>query len=153
MRLVFSKLLSNCSVKLHPNKGTLNTKVAFREQVSWLCLLSEVTSNAVLGNGELTLNEILINSNQNEIDKINSVYCMKIQQQLRYVLIFTGSLQSRLGNLGCACALNFIFQKRTCGALIGAGALNRANTVLYILSKNKLSQVFNIKVIIFTAVK
>ena len=34
---------------------------------------------------------------------------------------------SHKGNLGCACA--HIFQKRTWGVLIGAGALNRVNTI------------------------
>ena len=39
-----------------------------------------------------------------------------------------GSLTSHTGNLGCTCA--HIFKKKTWGALIGAGVLNRANTVL-----------------------
>ena len=37
------------SIKLHLNKRTLKTKHAFREQLSWLCLLSEVKSDAILG--------------------------------------------------------------------------------------------------------
>ena len=61
--LVISKLLSKCLVKLHSNKRTLKLKFAFREQVSWLCLLSEVTSDAILdtanrsgkSNDEITL--------------------------------------------------------------------------------------------------
>ena len=38
-----------------------------------------------------------------------------------------GSLTSHNGNLGRSCA--HIFQKRTWGALLGACALNRANTL------------------------
>ena len=49
MHLVISKLLSKCSVILHPNKRTLKTKVAVRERLSWLCLLSDITPDAILG--------------------------------------------------------------------------------------------------------
>ena len=51
-----------------------------------------------------------------------SIQCLKIKVNLT----FSGSLMSKTRNLGCACA--HIFQKRTWGALTGAGALNRVNT-------------------------
>ena len=47
MGLEFSKLLGKCAIKLHTNKITLKRKVAFCEQLSWLCLLSEVTSDPI----------------------------------------------------------------------------------------------------------
>ena len=42
----------NCS-PFHPKLRILKTKVALCEQLSWLNLLSDVTSDAILGNGEL----------------------------------------------------------------------------------------------------
>ena len=110
-------------------------EVAFREQLSWLCLLSEVMSFAILGNGELKF-ERNVNSNRNGTDKINPIseYPTKIKE----VLIFTGSLTSHTRNLGCACA--HIFQKRTWGALIGTGVLNRANTEFQLYSHYNLNK-------------
>ena len=51
----FSKLLSKCSVKLHPNECTLKMKVTFPEQLLWLYLLSDVMSDVIIGNDELKL--------------------------------------------------------------------------------------------------
>ena len=47
-----SKLLSKCSVKLHPNKRTLKFKDAFGEQLLWLYLLSEVMLDVIVVNNE-----------------------------------------------------------------------------------------------------
>ena len=58
-----------------------------------------------------------------------SIQCLKIKVNLT----FSGSLMSKTGNLGCACA--HIFQKRTWGALIGTSALNRVNTIGCIMIK------------------
>ena len=46
-------------------------------------------------------------------------------------MIFNGSLMSHIGNLGCACS--HVSKKRQWGGFIGAGALNRANTVFPVM--------------------
>ena len=61
--------------------------------------------------------------------------CYK-QPKWNWVLIFTGSLMSHTVNLGCAYAL--VFQKWLWVALIGAGALNRVNTVIDALTLHHL---------------
>ena len=54
VHLVFSpNLLLKCSVKLHQNKSILKTNVTFREQLSWLGLLFEVMSAAILDTADL----------------------------------------------------------------------------------------------------
>ena len=57
VRLIFLKLLSKCSVKLHPYQRTMKTKVAFLEQLSWLFLVFEVTSDAILGKANRVKNK------------------------------------------------------------------------------------------------
>ena len=71
------------------------------------------------------------NNNQNGTYKSNSISETPIKVNVCFE--FTGSLTSHTGSLGCACA--HIFQKRTSGALIGAGALYRANTVVCIYGR------------------
>ena len=82
-------------------------KVVFHEQLSLLCLLSEVTSDAILGNGELNVERNV----DSIMDLTKSIQCLKIRLKLKYVLILTWSLTAHTGNLGWACA--HIFQKRT----------------------------------------
>ena len=56
---------------MHPNYRTLKTKVTFRKQLSWLCSLSEIRPNAILGNDKSKLlNKIVF---ENGMEKINSI--------------------------------------------------------------------------------
>ena len=47
-------------------------KGVFHEQLSWMCVLSEATSDTILDNGELNLLQN-IKSNRNGTDKIFSI--------------------------------------------------------------------------------
>ena len=70
----------------------------------------------------------MVNSNQNGTEKINSL--SENLTKIKVSFDFSGSLTSQIIiDLGCVCA--HVFQKRTWGVLIRAGALNRANTVLH----------------------
>ena len=53
MRLGFFKIALKMLGKVASQLVHSEKKVAFREQLSWLCFLSEVMSDAILGNGEL----------------------------------------------------------------------------------------------------
>ena len=85
-----------------------------------------------------------VNSNRNGTDKINSI--SENPTKIKISFDFTRSLTSHTGNLGCVCS--HIFQKRSLGALIGAGALKRANTVYFIVGMiipgEEIRCVFNI---------
>ena len=70
-----------------------------------------------------------VNSNRKGTDKINSI--SENLTKIKVFFIFSQSLTPQTRNIGCPCA--HVFQKRTCGALIGACAPNRANTV-FVLS-------------------
>ena len=65
------------------------------------------------------------------MELIKSIQYLKISLKLRYFFIFSHSLTPQTRNIECACA--HVFQKRTWGGLIGAFAINRANTV-FVLS-------------------
>ena len=56
---------------MHPNYSTLKTKVTFRKQLSWLCSLSEIRPNAILGNDKSKLLYKIVF--ENGMDKINSI--------------------------------------------------------------------------------
>ena len=58
VRLCFSNLHLKCPIELHTNKHTLKTKVTFRKDLLWKCLLSGETFDAVLGwvNAKINLN-------------------------------------------------------------------------------------------------
>ena len=66
-----------------------------------------------------------LNSNRNGTDKINSI--SDNPTKIKASFYFTWSLTSHTGNIGQACA--HLFQRRFWDVLIGADALNRANTV------------------------
>ena len=78
----------------------------------------------------LNTNEMLIaieqnvNSNRNRTAKINSI--SENLTKIKRILIFR---VSNVPNRKIECACAHIFQKRTWGALTGAGVLNRAITV------------------------
>ena len=67
-----------------------------------MCLLFEVSSDAILGNDE----KKKINS-QNGTDKINLI--SENPTKIKVKFYFTRSLMYNSGNLGCACA--HVFQK------------------------------------------
>ena len=69
------------------------------------------------------------NINRNVTEKINSISekLTKIKGSFDFYLV----CDSHIGNLVCPCA--HVCQKRTWGALIGAGALNRANTIYVVM--------------------
>ena len=67
-----------------------------------------------------------INSNRNGTGHINTI--SENPTKIKGSFDFTVSMTSYTRNLGCPCA--HICQKSTLGAFIGAGALNRAKTVI-----------------------
>ena len=67
-----------------------------------------------------------INRNRKGTGQINPI--SENPTKIKVSSDFTVSMTSYTRNLGCACA--HICQKSTLGALIGVGALNRANTVI-----------------------
>ena len=84
---------------MHPNYSTLKTKVTFRKQLSWLCSLSEIRPNAILGNDKSRLLNSEISHPMEKIGSILDFVLDKEEQEghcyAKFVFFFNDLVASR----------------------------------------------------------